>query len=364
MVTIDARGRCVLPGFVECHSHPLFAGDRQHEYAERLAGASLAEVAERGGGIWSSVVATCQAGDDDLLDSLVIALRRIMAGGVTTLEVKSGYGLTVAEELRQLELLQRARSLTPIQLAITFLGAHVVPRDLDGDITVGAGERAERYTDLIEGEMLPAVMRQGIAQFQDVTVEQGYFTPEQALRLMRRSHELSLPVRVHADAWASSQGWRTAVAGGAVSAEHLTYTPADEIREVGRTDTVAVVLPMAELVYMTSRRADARLFIEHEVPVAVATDFCSSIHATSLLTTVATAAPWFRMTPAEVIVGATLNAAYSLGLQSSRGSLDPGKRGDLLIVDCSHPNELCLAVGAPLLDTVVIAGTVMMGGGS
>ena len=147
---------------------------------------------------------------------------------------------------------------------------------------------------------------------------------------MRRSHELGLPVRVHADAWASSQGWRTAVDGGAVSAEHLTYTSADEIREVGRTDTVAVLLPMAELIYMTSRRADARLFIEHEVPVAIATDFCSSIHATSLLNTVATAAPWFRMTPAEVIVGATLNAAYSLGLQSSCGSLDVGKRGDLL----------------------------------
>ena len=121
---------------------------------------------------------------------------------------------------------------------------------------------------------------------------------------------------------------------------------------------------MAELIYMTSQRADARLFIEHEVPVAVATDFCSSIHATSLLNTVATAAPWFRMTPGEVIVGATLNAAYSLGRQSSCGSLDVGKRGDLLILDCPHPNEVCLAVGAPLLDTVVIAGEVAVGAGS
>ncbi len=358
---IDARGRCVLPGLVECHSHPLFAGDRHHEYAERLAGASLAEVAARGGGIWSSVLATREADDDELLARVAIALRRIMSGGVTTLETKSGYGLTVAEELRQLQLLQRARSLTPMQLAITFLGAHVVPSDLDGDIDRAAGDRAERYTELIEGDMLPAVVAQGLAQFQDVTVEQGYFSPEQATRLMRRSQQLGLPVRVHADAWASSQGWRTAVDGGAVSAEHLTYTPADEIRDVGRTDTVAVILPMAELIYMTSRRADARLFIEHEVPVAIATDFCSSIHATSLLNTVATAAPWFRMTPAEVIVGATLNAAYSLGLQSSCGSLDVGKRGDLLVLDCSHPDEVCLAVGAPLLETVVIGGHVVVG---
>ena len=172
VATIDARGRCVLPGLVECHSHPLFAGDRHHEYAERLGGASLAEVAARGGGIWSSVVATRNAGNEELTARLATTLRRIMVGGVTTLEVKSGYGLTVGEELRGLDLLQQARSLTPMQLAITFLGAHVVPRDLDGT----ADERADRYTDLIEGDMLRAVTLQGIAEFQDVTVEQGYFT--------------------------------------------------------------------------------------------------------------------------------------------------------------------------------------------
>ena len=358
--TIDASGRCVLPGLVECHSHPLFGGDRHHEYAERLGGASLAEVAARGGGIWSSVLATRNAADDELLTRLATTLRRIVAGGVTTLEVKSGYGLSVAEELRQLDLLQQARALTPLQLAITFLGAHVVPRDLEGD----PGARGDRYTDLIDGAMLTAVASQGIAEFQDVTVEQGYFTAEQALRLVRRSREVGLPVRVHADAWASSRGWATAVEGGAVSAEHLTYTPADEIREVGRTDTIAVLLPMAELVYMTSERARARLFIEHDVPVAVATDFCSSIHATSLLNTVAMAAPWFRMTPGEVIVGATLNAAYSLGRQASCGSLDVGKRGDLIVLDCPHPNEICLAVGAPLLDQVVIGGRIISGVGA
>ena len=210
VLTIDATGRCVLPGLVECHSHPLFAGDRHHEYAERLGGASLAEVAARGGGIWSSVVATRDATDSQLLSKLATALGRIVAGGVTTLEVKSGYGLTVAEELRGLELLREARSMTDMELVITFLGAHVVPRDLDGEFD----ERAERYTDLIEGEMLAAVAAQGIAEFQDVTVENGYFTPQQALRLMRRSEELGLPVRVHADAWAASQGWRTAVEGG------------------------------------------------------------------------------------------------------------------------------------------------------
>jgi imidazolonepropionase len=349
--TIDATGRTVLPGLVECHSHPLFAGERHHEYAERLGGASLVEIAARGGGIWSSVVATRSATDDELLTRLADTLRRVLAGGVTTLEVKSGYGLTVADELHQLELLQHAKSTTPLTLVTTFLGAHVVPRGADSDI----------YTELIGSDMLPAVAGQGFAEFQDVTIETGYFTPQQAHTLMRRSHELGLPVRVHADAWAPSNGWRTAVSGGAVSAEHLTYTPDDEIREVGRTETIAVLLPMAELVYMTSRRANARLFIDHDVPVSIATDFCSSIHATSLLHTIATAAPWFRMTPGEVIVGATLNAAYSLGRQSRCGSLDIGKRGDVIIVDCVHPNEVCLAVGAPLLDNVIIGGDVVLG---
>ncbi|MCU1395910.1 MAG: imidazolonepropionase [Ilumatobacteraceae bacterium] len=356
---IDARGRTVLPGLVECHSHPIFDGERHDEYAERLGGASLAEVAARGGGIWRSVVATRAADDATLLRRLAVAYARVLAGGVTTLEVKSGYGLTVAEELRALRLLEASRESTPLQLAVTFLGAHVVPRYLEvpGDLAADAAQRATDYTDLIDGEMLPAVVAQGLSEFQDVTVEDGLFTPAQALQLMRRSHELGLPVRVHADAWKTSQGWRTAVEGGAISAEHLTYTPDDEILEVGATDTVAVLLPVAELIYMTDRRANARLFVDQHVPVAIATDYCSSIHATSLLSTLATAAPWFRMTPGEVIVGATLNAAYALGRQQSCGSLDVGKRGDLIVLDCPHPDEICLAAGAPILDQVVIAGT-------
>jgi imidazolonepropionase len=346
--TLDATGQTVVPGLVECHSHPVFAGERHAEYAERLGGASLAEVAARGGGIWSSVVATRRASDDVLLARLGQAYERIAAGGVTTLEVKSGYGLTVDTELKQLAVLEASRSLTPMELVITFLGAHVVPRDLTGG--------ADTYTDLIASEMLPAVMRQGVAQFQDVTVEDGLFTPAQALRLMNESHAAGLPVRVHADAWKTSHGWETAVQGGAISAEHLTYTPDDEINTVGTTDTIAVLLPIAELIYMTDRRANARLFIDNNVPAAIATDYCSSIHATSLLATIGSAAPWFRLTPGEVLVGATLNAAYSLGLQHRCGSLDIGKRGDLLVLDCPHPNEIFLGVGAGMLHEVVIGG--------
>lgn len=349
--TIDAAGKTVLPGLVECHSHPIFSGERHDEYAERLGGASLAEVAARGGGIWSSVLASRQADDADLLGRLATAYRRILAGGVTSLEVKSGYGLTVEEELRELRLLEESRLLTALQLSVTFLGAHVVPRDIAGDAP------DDIYTDLIEHHMLDAVAASGFAEFHDVTVEEGLFRPDHALRLMAAGERLGLRPRVHADAWKPSRGWATAVEGGAISADHLTYTPDSEIDEVGTTDTIAVLLPVAELIYMTDRRANARRFLDSSVPVAIATDYCSSIHATSLLATMATAAPWFRLTPAEVVVGATLNAAYSLNIQHRAGSLDVGKQGDLIVLDCVHPHELFLAPASPLLERVVIAGS-------
>ncbi|HWF35514.1 MAG TPA: imidazolonepropionase [Solirubrobacteraceae bacterium] len=347
---LDATGLTVLPGLIECHSHPLFAGERHAEYAQRLAGASLADIARAGGGIWASVEATRAAGDSELLARVGDAYRRILAGGATTLEVKSGYGLTPAHELHQLELLEQSRALTPMSLVISFLGAHVVP----------AGTEADAYVAEVLA-LLPRAIDQGICAFHDITCEDGLFTPAQAGRLFARSRELGIATKAHSDAWASSQGWRTAVAGGAVSAEHLTYTPDEEIREVGETDTIAVLLPHAELVYMTDRRANARLFIDERVPVAVATDYCSSIHATSLAATVGLAAPWFRLTPGEAIVAATLNAAYALQLEADRGSLDPGKRGDLTVLAVGHPDELCLAVGQGVVADVVVAGEVVHG---
>jgi imidazolonepropionase len=347
--TLDASGKTVLPGLIECHSHPLFAGHRHSEYQLRLQGASLAEIAAAGGGIWSSVLATRAASDAELLTTLDSAYARILGSGVTTLEVKSGYGLTADYELHHLDLLDQSRQLTPLSTVISYLGAHVVPAGLDAD----------SYTSQVL-ETLPAVMDQGIARFHDITCEVGLFSPEQAAALFEASRHRGIPTKAHADAWASSQGWQTAVVGGAVSAEHLTYTPDEEIRGVGSTDTIAVLLPQAELVYLTARRANARLLIDHDVAIAIATDYCSSIHATSLTTTLGIAAPWFRMTAGEVIVGATLNAAYALRLEHDRGSVQVGKRGDLTVLDIEHPNELALAVGQSVVSDVVIGGQVIL----
>ena len=264
--------------------------------ARRVRRAPGRGVAGRGRGPWRRDLVKRgidpSRGDPELAEHLESSYGHIVRGGVTTLEVKSGYGLEVEQELRQLELLQRSREATPMGLVISFLGAHVVP----------AGTDADTYTDEVLA-MLERVLEQGIAEFHDITVERGLFTPAQALRMFQRSRELGIPTRAHSDAWASSEGWKTAVRGGAISAEHLTYTPDEEIREVGETDTIAVLLPQAELVYMTDRRANARLFIDRACPWPMATDYCSSIHATSLASTIALAAPWFRITPAEAVVG-------------------------------------------------------------
>ncbi len=350
--TIDARGMTVLPGLVECHSHPLFGGDRNWEYPRRIRGESSRRLRELGGGIWSSVLATRRASDEELLLRARAYYRAAIAGGVTTLEVKSGYGLTTRDELRCLALLKRSSEGTPIDLVYTFLGAHVPPHD---------GLSPTEFARLVREEMLPAVREQGIAEFHDLSCEAGDFEADEAALLIEAAAQSGLRSRVHADASSPSGGWRVAVEGGAIAADHLTYTPREEIMAIGSTETIAVLLPIAEQFYLDDRRANARAFIECGVPVGIATDFCSSFQATSLILSISLACSWFRITPAEAIVGATLNAAHVLGRATDRGSLDVGKRGDLVILDCPKADCVGTRIGAPLVDTVVSSGRIIEG---
>ena len=348
--TIDGTGCTVLPGLVESHSHPVFSGNRHHEYGMRIKGLSGQAIRKSGGGIWSTILNTRNAPDQALMDNALNAFQNILAGGAATLEVKSGYGLTTGQELRLLGILNQAATQTPLDIVITFLGAHIAPQD---------GPSPETYAAEVRDEMLPKVMAQGIAQFHDITCETGDFSADLAADLLAASRKAGMPARVHADASAHSFGWRTAVEGGAVSADHLTYTPDSEIRDLGPCRTIATLLPIAEQFYLDNRRANGRLFIETGVPVAIATDFCSSFQATSLTLTIAMACSWFRLTPAEAVIGATLNAAYALGLQQNKGSLDRGKHGDLTILSCSHPDEIATRIGAPLVRQVVSRGKVI-----
>ncbi|MGP0048607.1 MAG: amidohydrolase family protein [Solirubrobacteraceae bacterium] len=341
---LDVTGRTVLPGLVESHCHPLFKAAPHPPDADRLP---LPEIAAREDGIWETVLATRAADEDELLARLAGVYARILAGGVTTLECKTGYTLTVDGEARDLRLLERSRELTAIELVCTFLGAHMVPLDAPDE---------DAYVDRVLVEMLPVL--DGLAGYADFCCDGGLFEHRNVTRMLDAARALEIRTRVHADGWAAAGGWRTAVEYGASSADHLTFTSDDEIAEVGSTDTIATLLPIAEMIYMTERRANAAALISHEVPVAIATDYCSSIGCSSLTTTLGIAVPWFSITPSQSIVGATLNAAYGLGLGHDRGSLDPGKRGDLTILDVPHPNDIYLALGARLVDAVVIGGRV------
>jgi imidazolonepropionase len=344
--TLDARGQTVLPGLVESHCHPVFALAPFAADADRQ---SLDQIAGKEDGIMATVTSTREAPDSELLLHLSELYDRILRGGACTLEVKSGYGLSLEGEVRALRLLKESRDSTRLTLVPTFLGAHMTPED---------AESPRAYMDSVLGEMLTRVREEGLATFIDVSCDAGLFETDLVERLLETAREVRMPSRVHADGWAAAEGWRIATAGGALAADHLTYTPDAEIHEVGAADTIATLLPVAELIYLCDRRANARLLINEHVPVAIATDYCSTVHATSLAHTVGTAIPWFGITPGEAIVGATLNAAYSLGLGGDRGSLDVGKRGDLTILDCEHPNELYLSIGTPLVAAVVIGGGV------
>lgn len=327
--TIDADGQVVVPGLVEAHAHPVFVGDRADEYVDRLAGRRAGMVTGDGDGdgdgihgIHGTVACTRSASDAELADGLRSVFAALLASGVTTVEAKTGYGLQLSEELRHLRLIDEARSESLIDVVATFLGGHMTPAEL----------RPDDYIALVEREMLPAVVEQGIACFNDVTCEAEVFDPAQCRRMMAAAQRLGLPNKVHADAFADSGGWRLAIEERAVSADHLTFTPDDDIADAGSCDTVAVLLPVAELMYRCERRASARLLRDCGVPLAIATDYCASLGVVAALTGLVLAAPWFGLTPGEVLVGATLNAAYALGVAGSCGSLDAGKRGDLVFL--------------------------------
>jgi imidazolonepropionase len=349
--SLDASGQVVLPGLVDCHTHPIFAGVRDDEYALRLSGASLTDIARRGGGIKRTVALSRAASDEVLLHTLQQRFAAMLASGTTTVEAKSGYGQTLEQELRHLNLIDRAAAATPLTVVPTLLGAHIVPPEFAGDPTAYAREVRE--------VMLPAAAAQGIARFNDASCEPGYFSRSDCAEVLRAGSRLGLGARLHVDNWAPGGGWETAAACGAIAADHLTFTPDEEIDRVGATETIAVLVPVAELYYFSERRANARRLIDTGVAVALASDFCSSVHGLALSRALSLAAAWFRLTPEEVLTGVTINAAHALGLGHEVGSLEVGKRADLLLVDVPHYRRLVYEYGVDHVQLVIAGGRVV-----
>jgi imidazolonepropionase len=328
---IDCERRLVVPGLIDCHTHLCFGGWRGDEFEARLLGASYQEIAAAGGGIVSTVAATRGASAGDLRRKAGAVLDAMLRLGVTTVECKSGYGLDEANELKQLEVYRRLDAEHEVDLVPTFLGAHVVPPE--------QREHRERYVDLLCDVVIPRVAQRRLARFCDVFVETGAFTVAEARRILTAARAHGLGLKVHADQLSSGGGAALAARMRAVSAEHLEYASDRDIAALAKSGTVAVSLPLASL-YLGERYLPARKMLTAGVAVAVATDFnpgsAPSYHLPLAMTL---ACLNQAMTPQEALMGATTVAAKAVSLQEDRGSLLPGFRADLAIIDAPSLNH-------------------------
>ena len=350
----DAGGAWIAPGLIDCHTHVVYGGNRAAEFEQRLNGATYAEIAQAGGGIVSTVRATRQASVDDLVESALPRLRAIAAEGVTTVEIKSGYGLDTATERRMLQAARRIPDHVPVDVAATFLGAHALPPEFAGD--------ADGYIDLVCREMIPAVAEAGEADAVDAFCETIGFTRAQTEQVFRAARDCGLPVKLHAEQLSDLGGAALVAEYGGLSADHLEYAGEAGARALAEAGTVAVLLPGAFYYLRETQLPPIDLFREHGVGMALATD-CNpgSSPVTSLLLMLNMASTLFRMTPAEALAGVTREAARALGLQDRIGTLEPGKAADFALWDIGSPGELAYPAGFNPCRAVVKNGALVAG---
>jgi imidazolonepropionase len=342
---VDAGGRVVMPGFIDAHTHPVFAGTRVDEYEMRAAGSTYEEIAAAGGGIRSTVRKTRAASEDELFSTAIERTAWFARVGTTTVEAKSGYGLSLEAETKMLRVIQRLNGYGQLRLVPTFLGAHEIPDEFRG--------RTNEYVDLIIREMLPAVASQGLARYCDVFCEPKIFNGDATLRIFQAARGLGLGIRVHADQLSRSGAAEIAVTAGAATADHLEQIDDAGIDALARSKVQPVLLPASVYTLGSRRFAPARAMIDAGLPVVLATDFNPGSSPTpSMPFVLSLASIQTRMTPAEAITAATINAAYSLGLGHVTGSLEPGKSADFVIHEYRDYREIPYYVGVePALST-------------
>lgn len=340
---IDAGGRLVLPGFVDAHTHAVFVGTRADEYELRAKGATYTEIAARGGGIRSTVRKTRAATEDDLLEAARRYRSWFLRTGTTTLEAKSGYGLSLEDELKLLRVIHKLRYVP------TFLGAHEIPDEFRGN-TAG-------YVRLLIDEMLPAVARERLAEYCDVFCEPAVFDVASARQILRAARSLGFGLRVHADQLSCSAASELAAELGAATADHLEHIDDSGIEKLARANVQPVLLPASVYTLGSDRFAPARKMIEAGLALVLATDFNPGSSPTpSMPFVLSLASTHMRMTPAEALTAATINAAYSLGRGADIGSLEPGKRACFVIHDCRDYREIAYFAGIESADSVYIDG--------
>ena len=350
----DAGGAWITPGLIDCHTHIVYGGNRAAEFEQRLNGATYEEVARAGGGIVSTVRATRQASVDALVESALPRVRAILGEGVTTIEIKSGYGLDTATERRMLQAARRIPDHSPVDVETTFLGAHALPPEFSGD--------ADGYIDLVCREMIPAVAEAGEADAVDAFCETIGFTRDQTERVFRAARDHGLPVKLHAEQLSDLGGAALVADYGGLSADHLEYAGEDGVRALAEAGTVAVLLPGAFYYLRETQVPPIDLFRAYGVGMALSTD-CNpgSSPVTSLLLMLNMACTLFRMTPAEALAGVTREAARALGLQDRIGTLEPGKAADFALWDIGSPGELAYPAGFNPCRAVVKNGAVVAG---
>ena len=333
----DLEGRLVTPALIDCHTHIVYGGDRAREFEMRLEGMSYEDVARAGGGIFSTVEATRKAGPDTLLAGALPRVDALLAEGVSTIEIKSGYGLDIETELTMLRTARRIAAERPVRVRTSFLGAHAIPPVYEG--------RSDAYLDEVCLPALEAAHAQRLVDAVDGFCEGIAFTPAQVERVFERARALGLPVKLHAEQLSDLGGAGLAAKHGALSADHLEYAGEAGVRSLAESGTVAVLLPGAFYTLHATRHPPVELFRRHGVPMAIATD-CNpgSSPLASLLLAMNMACTLFRLTPEEALAGATREAARALGLTDT-GLIAPGLRADLAIWDVAHPAELAYRIG-------------------
>lgn len=346
---VDCRRRLLTPGLIDCHTHLVYGGDRADEFERRLEGASYAEIAASGGGIVATVNATRAASEAQLFAEALPRVRALLAEGVTTLEIKSGYGLDSDSEIKMLRVAAKLADEFRLRIQKTFLGAHALPPEYAG--------RSDDYITLVCEEMLPRAQREGLVDAVDVFIESIAFDPLQGEKVLACAQDLGLPVKAHAEQLSDLGGAAMAARRGALSVDHLEYLSAAAVDELAASGTVAVLLPGAYYVLRETQLPPIAALRARQVPIALASDAnpgSSPVH--SLLLIMNLACTLFRLTPAEALRGVTLNAARALGLERDIGSLETGKQADIVMWDVTRPAMLSYRLGLNPCAAVMQAG--------
>lgn len=348
----DANGACLTPGLIDCHTHLIYAGNRAHEFEMRLQGATYEQIAEAGGGIHSTVARTRSASPEDLLEQSLPRARSLLKSGVTTIEIKSGYGLDLETELKMLRVAKEIEQRLPLRIVKTFLGAHTVPKEYR--------DHPEKYVDIVCEEMIPQVAKEQLANAVDVFCEKIAFTAAQTERIFKTAQQNGLRVKCHAEQLSHLGASILAAQYQALSVDHLEHLTEDGVKAIAKSGTVAVLLPGAYYFLREKHLPPLELLRQHQIPIAIASDCnpgTSPIIALPIILNMA--CTLFRLTPEEAWLGVTQNAAKALALSETKGALTVGKDADFALWSIEHPTELTYYLGGNLLKQLVIAGKIL-----